>query len=327
MQPDSFLPGKYNIALNSNTVIVIFAPTACGKTALTREIFGKSSLTCFKGMGEVVSADSQTVYKGLDVGTAKPSLSEISDIPHHLIDIVNPDVQFGVGEFMEMADSCCHDIINRGKYPVVTGGTGFYIRNFLMGMPVTPISSPEARNAIRFRIHKEGIQSLYEELKRIDPFSADKINIHDEYRIIRALEVFYASGRPLSSYRLPEGLRKEFNFVTIILNRDRSDLYNRINERVDSMFSSGLMDEVERLKKSGYSKDSPGMKAIGYREFFMSELSSIEQIKEHIKKNSRRYAKRQYTFMRDIPNAITFNAEDTDGILNYLKNMLQVSEF
>lgn len=273
-------------------------------------------------MGEVVSADSQAVYKGLDIGTAKPDLFEKQDIPHHLIDIVTPDVQFGVGEFIELADKCCTDILQRGKYPVVVGGTGFYIRNFLLGLPVTPISSPETRDVLKQRILKEGKQALYNELKEIDPLSAKKININDEYRIIRAMEVFYASGRPLSSYELPSVLRTKFNFVTIILNREREDLYNRINMRVDAMFEAGLEQEVKNLIQKGFTKDSPGMKAIGYSEFFIPELSDIEQIKEKIKKNSRRYAKRQYTFMRDIPGAVTFDAEDKNGILNYLQRLL-----
>lgn len=305
--------------MNSNTVIVIFAPTACGKTALTRDIFGKSSLSYFKGLGEVVSADSQAVYKGLDIGTAKPDEDEQKDIPHHLIDVVTPDVQFGVGEFIELADECCEDIIERGLYPVVTGGTGFYIRNFLMGLPVTPISNVYIRDGLKHRIENEGNFVLYEELKEKDPVSAKKINVHDAYRIVRALEVFYASGRPLSSYELPSSLRKKFRFITIILDRDRKDLYSRINERVDRMFLQGLADEVAQLKASGFTKDSPGMKAIGYSEFFMSDLSSIEEIKERIKKDSRRYAKRQYTFMRDIPGAVTFDADDKDGILDYLQ--------
>ena len=305
--------------MNSKPVIVIFAPTACGKTALARELFGKSSLSCFKGLGEVVSADSQAVYKGLNIGTAKPDEIEKQDIPHHLIDVVTPDVQFGVGEFIDLADELCEQIINRGHYPVVTGGTGFYIRNFLMGLPVTPISSEKTRNVLKLRIEKEGNQALYNELKQKDPVSAEKINIHDAYRIVRALEVFYASGKPLSSYKLPSSLRNKFHFIPIILDRDRDDLYNRINERVDRMFLQGLADEVEQLKAAGYTKDTPGMKAIGYSEFFMPELTSIEQIKERIKKNSRRYAKRQYTFMRDIPGAVTFNAEDKDGILSYLQ--------
>ncbi len=305
--------------MNNRTVIVIFAPTACGKTALARELFGKSSLSCFKGLGEVVSADSQAVYKGMNIGTAKPDEKELLDIPHHLIDVVAPDVQFGVGDFLERADDCCEQILKRNHYPIVAGGTGFYIRNFLMGLPVTPISNGEIRDALKLRIEKEGNLALYAELKEKDPCSAKKINVHDAYRIVRALEVLYASGKPLSSYALPSTLRSTFRFLPIILVRDRDDLYNRINERVDRMFLLGLAEEVVRLKDAGLTKDSPGMKAIGYSEFFMPELTSIDQIKERIKKNSRRYAKRQYTFMRDIPGAVTFHAEDKDGILAYLQ--------
>lgn len=302
-------------------VIVIFAPTACGKTALAKDVFGKGSLSCFKDKGEVISADSQAVYIGMDKGTAKPTAVEIQEIPHHLINMVTPDQQFGVGEFMTNGDYCAHEIWSRGKLPVVLGGTGFYIRNFLLGLTKAPESNPEIREAIKIRAQKEGNKQLYYELKQIDPVYAKKININDVYRICRALEVYEVTGKPLSSFSMPDKLRSEYDFLPVILNRSREELYERIDLRVEEMFKDGLPQEIEQLKSQGYDEESPGMKAIGYSEFFLPGLS-IEEIKAKIKHNSHRYAKKQYTFMKDIPGAVTIEADDKESFLNLVSNFV-----
>lgn len=302
-------------------VIVVFAPTACGKTALAEDLFGKSSSFVFKGKAEVISADSQAVYKGLDIGTAKPTKEEQQEIPFHLIDVASPQEQFGLGKFLESADSLCAQIWRRKKIPLVIGGTGFYIRNFLLGSPSTPESRPEIREQIKQKLADLGKESLYAELKIVDPVSAKKININDEYRICRALEIFYSCEKPLSSFSLPCELRKQYKFCTLILNRSREELYKRIDLRVEKMFEAGLAHEVEVLKKSGLTKDSPAMKAIGYSEFFIEGLS-LEQIKEKIKFNSHRYAKKQYTFMRGIPEACIVDADDKEKIKQIISSFL-----
>ncbi len=302
--------------------VVIFAPTASGKTALAKEIFGKSSLFDFKGMGEVVSADSQAVYRYLDIGTAKPTKDEMEEIPHHLVDVVEPDCQFGVGEFLEMADAICSDIFSRGKIPVVLGGTGFYIRSFLLGLPPTPISDPVLRGKLKERLAKEGNGPLYHELKTVDPVYAKKIDLHDGYRICRALEVYYATGKSLSSFALPTQLRGGYDFCTIILKREREELYSRIDSRVDNMFAGGLEMEVERLKSLGYGKDTPAMKAIGYSEFFLDGGLGTDEIKALIKFNTRRYAKKQYTYMRDIPGAVEIPADNVGEVVSHIGSFL-----
>lgn len=302
-------------------VIVIFAPTACGKTALATNIFGRSSFSVLKQKCEVISADSQAVYRHLDIGTAKPTQEEQKELPHHLIDIADPDEQFGLGEFLENADRLCAEINGRNRIPLVLGGTGFYIRNFLLGSPVTPESSIEIRNKIKERLQKEGNAVLYKELLQIDPEYASKINVNDGYRICRALEVYAISGKPLSSFKLPSELRKEYDFCTIILNREREELYRRIDQRVDRMFESGLAEEIERLKSMGYTKESPAMKAIGYSEFFEEGLS-LEKIKEKIKYNSHRYAKKQQTFMREIPSAQIVHADDEKKIMEIISSFV-----
>lgn len=294
-------------------VIVFFAPTATGKTALTLELFGSGSLFDFKNKAEILSCDSQAVYKYFDIGTAKPTPEERAAVPYHLVDFADPAIQFGLGEFMEEADRLCGEIWSRKNVPVLCGGTGFYARNFILGAPTTPESDEKIRVHIKEKLVELGKESLYAELKIVDPLSARKININDEYRICRALEVFYTSGKPLSSYALPDVPRSQYEFLTIILNRDKDDLYRRIDLRVEKMFEEGLAEEIEKLKSMGYTKDTPAMKAIGYSEFFIDGLS-VDQVKEKIKNDSHHYAKKQYTFMRGIPGAVTVDADDKDRV-------------
>lgn len=292
-------------------VIVIFAPTASGKTALTRELFSPSG-SHFIFKAEIISADSQAVYRGMDIGTAKPDKEFCKEIPHHLIDILNPDQQFNVSDFVDEADRLCREIYSRGNIPVVCGGTGFYIRNFLYGVPKTPVSDEKIRNKLKQRIENEGNLALYEELKKVDPESAAKIHPNDAYRICRALEVYYISGKTRTSYQIEQKLRDDFNFIFIVLEPERDVLYERIRLRVDQMFNEGLQLEIEKLKQAGYTRESPGLKAIGYSEWF--EYDDIEEIRNQIKHHSCKYAKKQFTYIRDIPesNPISFSAEKED---------------
>ena len=233
-------------------VIVIFAPTASGKTDLTRELFSPAG-SHFILNAEIISADSQSVYKYMNIGTAKPEPDFCRQIPHHLIDVKTPDEQFTVADFVFMADKACSDIYARGKIPVICGGTGFYIRNFLYGLPPTPESDPKIREELKSRIAKEGNQLLYDELKSVDPESAKVININDAYRICRALEVYYTTGRTRSSYQIEPKLREEYDFTFIVLEPPRDLLYERIRKRVDIMFDEGLEEEIRILKEKSYT--------------------------------------------------------------------------
>ena len=294
-------------------VLVIFAPTASGKTALTRELFSPQG-SHFILNAEVISADSQAVYKEMDIGTAKPDNTLCAEIPHHLINLLNPDQQYNVSDFVDAADKACSEIYARGQLPVVCGGTGFYIRNFLYGLAPTPVSDEKLRNELKERIAREGNQTLYDELKKIDPQSAAKIHPNDAYRICRALEVYYISGKTRSSFKAEGGgkLRDKYDFLFLVLEPEREVLYQRIRQRVDDMFEAGLEKEVKALLAKGYTKDTPGMKAIGYSEWF--ESNDIEEIKEAIKHHSCKYAKKQYTYIRDIPGStvIDFSASPED---------------
>lgn len=287
-------------------VIVIFAPTASGKTALAVNMFGKSSLSVFNGKAEIVSADSMQVYRNLNIGTAKPTGQERKELPHHLIDIRNFDETYSVSDFVDDADECCKEIYSRGKIPVVMGGTGFYIRNFIIGLPKVPSCDEKIRTELKERLSHEGVSALYSELLKIDAESAAKINKNDSYRIIRALEVFYSTGRRRSSFMINAGLRDKYDFCIMILKRERSELYARIDMRVEQMFKDGLEDEVRSVIALGASAETPSMKAIGYREWFSAGENMSEPgagIKEAIKRDSRRYAKKQFTFMHGIPDA------------------------
>lgn len=303
-------------------VLVIFAPTASGKTALTRELFSPQG-SHFILNAEVISADSQAVYKEMDIGTAKPDKSLCKEIPHHLINLLNPDQQYNVSDFVDGADMACQEIYCRGKLPVLCGGTGFYIRNFLYGVAPTPVSDEKLRNELKERIVREGNEVLYKELQKIDPESAAKIHPNDTYRICRALEVYYLTGQKRSSFK-PEGeglLRSKYDFLFIVLEPQRDVLYERIRQRVELMFEAGLENEVRSLIDKGYTKETPGMKAIGYSEWF--ESNNIGEIREAIKHHSCKYAKKQYTYIRDIPGStvIDFSGleEDFEKITGLIK--------
>ena len=301
--------------------MVIFAPTASGKTALTRELFSPQG-SHFILNAEIISADSQAVYKGMDIGTAKPETDLRQELPHHLVDIITPDQQYNVSDFVDAADAACQSIFERGKLPVICGGTGFYIRNFLYGVAKTPVSDPEIREKLKERIKTEGNQALYDELKRVDPQSAAKIHPNDAYRICRALEVYEISGQTRTSFKLEPVLRPQYDFLFLVLEPPREVLYERIRQRVDMMFEAGLEQEVRALVQKGYRKDSPGMKAIGYSEWFGEDGSllgpdHINQIKEEIKHHSCKYAKKQYTYIRDIPGSTIIDFSGTEE--NYKK--------
>jgi len=254
----------------------------------------------------------------MDIGTAKPSLEERSRIPHHLIDIKNPDEQFNAGEFVRLAEQACLSAAARGALPVVSGGTGFYLRNLVQGPSEAPPSDLSMRQSLKEELLSRGSAALMEELSAADPISAARIHINDEYRLLRALEVTRLTGQPLSSYASPwnraadsaEGEKADsrpFRFLLVGLRRNREGLYRRINARTTAMFHVGLPAEVKSLYEAGYTPEHPGLRAIGYREFFVEEgktwrlSQDIAGLEALVAQNSRRYAKRQITFFAPIP--------------------------
>ena len=304
------------------TVLVLFGPTASGKTSILFELIntpdgGKSGL-----QAEVVSADSMQVYRGMDIGTAKPSAEERTRLKHHLIDIRDPSQQFNAGDFVRLADETCLEIASRGKLPVVSGGTGFYLKNFIMGLSEAPPSSEEVRIQLRNELKEKGAAALMKELAAGDPVSAERIHINDEYRLLRAVEVLRCCGKPLSSFEVSSvQTRRFFRFVIIGISRPREELYRRINLRCAQMFCQGLASEVRSLYEAGCTPDDPGLRAIGYREFFVKaedtrrwKLSQdIDGVQSLVAQNSRRYAKRQITFFAGIPDVKWIEAGCNDA--------------
>ncbi len=283
-------------------VVCLFGPTGVGKTSLLEELFSSGA--------EIISADSLQVYKSLNIGTAKPVPDCLKRIPHHLINIRDFREGFNTGDFLRLADEAVVDIWSRGRLPVLSGGTAFYFRNFLFGLPPLPDGDLALRDCLSRQAEESGLAGLYKELESCDPETARRLAPTDRSRIFRALEVFRSSGRPLSSFPLSQEPRREFSCLLIGLERPRAELYDRINQRVDSMFSQGLWEEIKSLIQQGAREEDPGMKGIGYREFFSlfrEGCLTLENVKDRIKRNSRRYAKRQMTFFRSLPEVQWFH--------------------
>ena len=314
----------------TNKAVFLFGPTAVGKTRLLFDFFS--------GIGEVVNADSVQVYRGLDIGSAKAE-KEITDaIPHHLIDILDPWENYNVADFIRLADQACTDIWSRGKLPVISGGTAFYFKHFMYGLSEAPQSDPETRKSVQLFIRDQGLKKAHDYLKIVDPISAERINENDSYRISRAIEVYRASGRPLSSFALPTMPRNDMKILSIGLMRDKEELKARIRERVDIMFDQGLVEEMKKLTEMGATPDWQSMQGIGYSEFMdvmydptygdqlktIDELTKedIEAIKEKIVSDSVHYAKRQMTFFRSFADVKWIDAEDTESLKSVLEAFL-----
>ncbi len=259
------------------------------------------------------------VYRRLDIGTAKPDKQLRAALPHHLIDLVEPWEHFDVGRFVNEAEQAIEAALARGNLPVLVGGTGYYFKHFLYGLPQAPTASAAIRNQLQMRLEVEGIDVLREELRRVDPESAARIDANDAYRIQRALEVYEQSGRPLSSFARLREMRRDLSVTVIELTRERAALHERISARVESMFGAGLREEIEGLFAIGAGPTWPSMRAIGYREFFggsgeLRPASEDASIAERIKTASRRYAKRQITFFQQLPTRVQIPAESTQEL-------------
>ncbi len=287
-------------------VIVVVGPTAIGKTKLSIELAKKYN-------AEIVSADSRQIYKFMDIGTAKPSLNEMAGIPHHFIDYINPGQDFSAGDFGNIARKKIIQIRNSNKNVIVVGGSGLYIRSLLYGMISFDQNDAKIRQELTARLNHEGLQKLYLELKKIDPELAARFSENDTQRILRGLEVFLISGQQLSQLQKAKVSPAPFKFIQIGLNRDRIELYEKINNRVDGMLQSGLVKEVKELLAKGYSEKN-ALNAVGYKEvisFLKGEVTN-EKMVELIKRNTRRFAKRQLTWFRKDPSINWISSEKID---------------
>ena len=287
-------------------IIVVCGPTASGKTALAVEI-------ALKFGGEIVSADSVSVYKGLDIGSAKPSEEEKKGIPHYLIDVASPKDSFSVGDYEELAVPAVEDILARGKLPIICGGTGFYVNSVLYRMSYgLSKGNIGIRRKYEQAAEEKGRDYVYSVLKEKDPETAAKLHPNDLVRVIRALEIFDATGVKKSDIK--DEMIPRYDFIALMPTMPREILYERINTRVDDMMSCGLTSEVKRLIESGVTLDDQCMQGIGYKETAEAILSGMEIPIELIKMNTRRYAKRQITFFKRFQNLYPIDFTDKGRI-------------
>ncbi len=288
-------------------ILIICGPTASGKTALAAEL-------ALRLDGEVVSADSMQVYRGMDIGTAKPTRGEMRGVPHHMLDVADPRENYSVARYVAQAVPIVDGILARGKLPIVAGGTGLYLDNLVAGRQFAPFAPDSGlRERLQERVRTEGLPALRRELERADPEAAGRIHPNDEKRTLRALEVYLATGKTITQHdRDSRALPNRYTPLTIALNfGERPWLWERIDHRVDHMMAQGLEGEVRGLLASGVSRECTAMQAIGYKEIAaaIAEGRPAAEGAEEVKLRSRQYAKRQLTWFRRNKQAYWFNWE------------------
>jgi tRNA dimethylallyltransferase len=301
-------------------VLAIVGPTATGKSALAMALAERLG-------GEIVNADALQVYRGFDIGTAKPDLAAQGRVPHHLIDILDPAERYSAGEFARRARLAIAEIQGRGRVPLVVGGSGLYLRALFQGLSPMPPSDPEVRGRLRQRLEAEGLAPLKEELRRLDPVTAQRLGAGDTQRVLRALEVAIVSGRPLSSWTAEQPFRTQsITAIRVGLTLPRGILYDQIAGRVTQMLEAGWLEEVETLLRQNLSPTLPAFQAIGYRQLVrcLEGSVSLQVAVEDIMRETRRFAKRQETWFRKEPEVAWFSAQDLErqipGVLEHAKH-------
>lgn len=277
-------------------ILCIVGPTACGKTTLGVQLAKRLN-------GEVVSVDSMQIYRGMTIGTAAPTVKEMDGVPHHMVAIADPEENWSVAKFTEEADKCIQDILSRGKLPILVGGTGLYLDAIIAGRSFAPgESGGEVRKELEKRLAEEGIAPLIEELRCVDPESAERLPAADEKRILRALEVYLETGKTITQHNLEtQSIPKKYRAVFIGLAfAEREDMRTLIDRRVDRMVEMGLIEEIRTLLERGLDRSCTALQAIGYKEFLaaMDGRATMAQAIEEVKLRSRQYAKRQLTWLR-----------------------------
>lgn len=283
-------------------LLIICGPTASGKSDLALRLAHELD-------AEIVNADSMQVYRGLDIGTAKPTPMQRAEIPHHLIDVAAPDASFSAADFAVTADTAIKDIASRGKRAIVVGGTGLYIRALLKGLVDSPGGTSEIRAALQQEAARIGNAAMLEKLRLVDPELAAGLHPNNLVRIIRALEVHQLSGIPLSRHQKEHAFsERRYDSLQIGIQVERGELYRRIEQRVDRMLSDGLLDEVRGLLSAGFGRELKAMRSIGYKESVacLSGESTPEETIRLIKRNTRYYAKRQLTWFKADPDILWF---------------------
>lgn len=301
-------------------VIVIVGPTASGKTALSIELAKKID-------GEIISCDSMQIYKDMNIGSAKPTIEEMQGIKHYMIDIAEPTERFSVAEYKKRSEEAIEEILQKGKVPIIVGGTGLYANSLIYNIEYNEIMLDEEyrKNLMQIAETEAGLATLYEKARSIDPVAMEKISSNDKKRIIRVLEIKHSTGKNKTELEL-ESRKNEvkYEYKVFAINMPREILYNRINKRVDIMIENGLIDEVENIIEK-YKEFPTAMQAIGYKEIVMylkGELTKQEAI-EKIKQESRRYAKRQITWFKKIENIKWIDGlKDKDENIKFIQDVI-----
>ena len=299
-------------------ILVIGGPTAVGKTELSIDLAKRLN-------GEIISADSMQIYKYMDIGSAKVSKGEMNGVVHHLIDVVDPSINFSVVDYKEQGEKAIKEIISRGKLPIIVVGTGLYINSLTCNMNFTKAEKDEEyRKELDKLANEHGNNYIHEMLKEIDPISYNEIHANNRKRVIRALEVYKLTGNPFSSYNAGEDFYKsEYDVHYYVLTMDREKLYERINLRVDIMMEKGLLEECIKLKEMGYTSSMQSMQGIGYKEilYYLEGNVKLQEAINMIKQGSRNYAKRQLTwFRRD--KRVTFLDKDKLSYVEILEKVI-----
>ena len=304
-------------------LIAIVGPTASGKTRLSVELAKELG-------GEIISFDSMQIYRGMDIGTAKPTMEERQGIVHHMLDIADPREDYSVSRFVEEADKLLQELLSQGKTVILVGGTGLYIDSLMKGLEFAPLPESGVRQELTRIAQEQGIEVLMDKLRAVDPESAERIPPSNQKRVIRALEIYLESGKTMTQHNL-ETQQRPPKYEPLWIGLDyvnREALYARINRRVDLMVEQGLLEELQRLLAQGIPENATSMQAIGYKELmgYIRGECSLEEAKELLKQSSRRYAKRQRTWFRRNPKIHWFLLEDEPNFEALFRSCLPLIE-
>ena len=296
-----------------NKILIICGPTASGKSDL--------AIQCAKLLNsEIISADSMYIYRGLNIGTAKPTIEEMQGVKHHLIDVVDANNTFTVSDYKKIAEPILENLIAQGKTPIICGGTGFYINSLLYDLSYgNGNENTKIREKYKKLAQEQGNIAVFNVLKEVDPESASKLHFNDVKRVVRALEI-YENGTKKSD--IQDSFAPKYDYLAFSINHTRETLYKRINCRVDLMIKNGLIDEIDNLVKNGINKENQCMQAIGYKEFFeyLDGNCTLQNAIDNVKLNTRHYAKRQITFFKKLPNLQLLEPNDTYTLAQKIVN-------
>ena len=303
-------------------VVIISGPTATGKTA--------TAISLAKAFrAEIINADSMQVYRHLDIGTAKPTREEQQEVPHHLLDVVEPDEPYHAGRYETDADALISELWSRQKLPLIVGGTGLYIRSLLYGLCELPEIQPEIRQQVHNELKKNGVESLYQQLKKVDPVVAGRLHPRDQARIARALEVWLATGRSINSFQEQHRFSQaKYSFLYLYLACEREILRQRIDDRVRQMMERGFLAEVRNLLDKGFSPTLKPLQSIGYQQLILhlQGILSLDEALRLIVRDTRRYAKRQHTWFSRVPEIKIVNENERQYIPQLIHSFLEAED-